>query len=505
MCNLVLSSSTTFLRLWYADNARNAFLSCIDKKTLAAMRLVCHDFKARAAPYLFEDMNVNFKARTFTKTGNVVALDRIGHFVKTFSFNMPHSRETFLPPLLDPVTGEQRSFVYTPQVRSSKSKDERQPKYGDWETTELVIQQYPPIFHAATNVTSFIRAFRSMPNLRHFKVSCPGQEESHRYRRSAVDYALISLRMAIERSSLPLLDTLSLDSVHPAALHDLQPIGGPGSTPNSSRRWSQIQTLNIEMSSFPFDVPSRTEHLRILHAYLRTLSSTLTTLTFKWLGSNGLSPLSLDSEAIMSLEACPPSPKSASSSPTRPRTPKPLRFPQLQYMRLDNAVMDASQISAFIQHHRRTLREFIFDNIALRTGDWDAALAPLRHRQQRGRDHERGSGLFVIAPSAEAMDVPCVLSPLDAAARLPPPLPPPPREPVILDTLEPQPQPLRGIAKWLPRRRNRQPRDGFTPVQVLLQQQLSPRLAQKPRETTTTTPRHLQLRDVFRTAVFPWR
>ena len=377
------SGSPTFLRFWFADNVRNSLLSQLDKKTLGAMRLVCHDFKARAAPHLFEDIKVNFSARTFTKTGNAMALERIGHHVKTFNFNMPHSQETFLPPLLDPMTGEQRSFVYTPQVRSSRTKEERKPKYGDWETTELVIQQYPPIFHAATNITSFVRAFRSLPNLKHLKVSCPGQEESHRYRRSAVDYALISLRIAIERSLLPMFDTLSLLSVHPAALHDLQPLCGLGSTPNSGRRWLQVQNLNIEMSSFPFDVASRTEHLRILHAYLRTFSASLTYLAFKWLGSKGPSPLSLDSEQILSADVSPPSPR-LSDSPTRPRTPKPLRFPQLEYMRLEFAVMDSFQISTFIQNHRHTLQEFIFEDIKLRSGDWGrSAVAAAQVRAQR--------------------------------------------------------------------------------------------------------------------------
>jgi hypothetical protein len=415
-------------------------------------------------------------------------LDRIGHHVKTFTFNMPHSPETFLPPLLDPVTGEQRTFVYTPQVRTSKSREERQPKYGSWETTELVIHQYPPIFHAATNVSSFIRAFRSLPNLRHLKISCPGQEESHRYRRSAVDYALISLRIAIERTSLPLLDTLSLISVHPAALHDLQPLCGLGSTPNSGRRWSQIQNLNIEMSSFPFDVPSRTEHLRILHSYLRFFSASLTRLTFKWLESKGLSPLSLDSEQVLSMDAAPPSPRS-SDSPTRPRTPKPLRFPQLQYMRLENAVMDSFQISAFIQNHRQTLQEFIFEDIKLRSGDWDDALSPL-HTMANKRSRppveipigKSSQLLFGEFSFAEAMDVPCILSPVDAVP-----------EPIVMETLEPQPEPVKGLAKWLPRRhKNRK----LTRSPNVLQKEYRPH-----REWSGTK----HLKDVLRTSVFPWR
>ena len=47
-------------------------------------------------------------------------------------------------------------------------------------------------------------------------------------------------------------------------------------------------------------------------------------------------------------------------------------------MELANVVMNAFQIASFIGEHRDTLRELNFQEIQLRTGIWDDALAPSR-------------------------------------------------------------------------------------------------------------------------------
>ncbi|CRK35497.1 hypothetical protein BN1708_019781, partial [Verticillium longisporum] len=65
------------------------------------------------------------------------------------------------------------------------------PKYANTELGEILTQQYPPLFHAATNVPSFINALAHVPNLRHLTLRTPGQDPRERYRRDAVDYALI--------------------------------------------------------------------------------------------------------------------------------------------------------------------------------------------------------------------------------------------------------------------------------------------------------------------------
>jgi hypothetical protein len=427
----VLSTNQAFLRFWLSEDCRDAFLGHVDKATLRDVRLVCHDFSARAAPFLFKELSVNFKPTSFTKTRRMNALKKIGHHAQKFTFHMPHSSETFLPPLLDQVTGEQHSFTYVPQVDRpvTPNDGQRVPKYGTEELTNMLIAQYPPLFHAATNVPAFVRALSYMRNLKHIVIGCPGQEDPQLHRRSVVDYALISLRIAIERAPLEEFDALTLESIHPAALFYLQPIMGIGSSPGSHRRWSQVRKLSVHMTSFPFDDPDKTEHLRILHSYLRAFSQNLASLHFSWVGKqSGPSPLSLDREPVL--------------RPTdRPSTsPKPLRFPQLQYMVLHNAVMDSSQVASFISRHRKRLIEFSFEDVTLRSGDWDHALKPLRKIRNSKKPSLQEA--YPIQGLPESMDVPCMWSPIEVAP-----------EPRIMETLEPQYQlsPHRSfnMGRWL--------------------------------------------------------
>ncbi|KAF2189267.1 hypothetical protein K469DRAFT_701888 [Zopfia rhizophila CBS 207.26] len=418
ICNLVLSTSSAFLRFWLNDNCREGLLSLVDREDLPNLRLVCHDFSTRAAPYLFEDITVTFKSSTFTKPARIEALSRIGHHVKTLNFNLPHGPETFLPPIIDPETGEEKPFLYEPQVQIPLTLHEKvkQPKYGSWEMTDLLIKQYPPLFHAATNVPAFVTAFSHLTNMMHLKVSCPGFDNAPRHHRSTVDYALISLRIAIERAPLYSLHTLSLLPIHPGGLLYLHPMLGFGSTPSSAKRWGQIRRLAIHMESIPFSSSNpriqmqSLEHLRILHAYLRTLSKGLTRLFFRWKGERGPSPLSLDKEPCML-----PSEELMIHPSMRGqvRGPRPLRFSRLRYMELENALMDSSQIANFIHRHRRTLAEFNFEDVRLRSGNWDEALEPLT--QISGNDAWKRK-------VEEVMDVPIILSPVDIEPRVMGPL-----------------------------------------------------------------------------------
>ena len=476
----MLSNSPTFLRFWHSEPCRNVFLSHLDSKTLLDFRLVCHDFATKSTSHLFKEITVTFKSSSFTKLGRMAALEHIGHHVKTLTFRMPHTEETFLPPLLDPYTGEQRSFVYTPEVNARPKTPDRNatpPKYGSWEVTELLIQQYPPIFHAATNVNSFLRALSALPYLSHVRIECPGQELAHRCRRSAVDYALISLRMAIERAPLFALDSLTLASVHPTAFHYLQPALGPGSNPKSIRRWAQIKNLSIEMSAVPFTVASRSEHLRMLSCYLRFFSPTISQLNFRWLGSTqGPSPLTLSDSPCDPGGSPPPSPTTHPQPPHSPSTakpPRPLTFPKLRYLVLENAVAESDALRAFIARHRRHLREFVFEDTALRGGDWADTLASLS-----GDDDDGAAAAPRRSLDLElSMDVPCMLSPVEGPPlatprphqqprrrRGPPRAAPDPdpdlAELRVMETLEPQAEfqstPVsRGFARWLERRRER--------------------------------------------------
>ncbi|MCJ1415505.1 hypothetical protein MMC32_001837 [Xylographa parallela] len=395
-----MSSASAFLRFWWTDTVRDNFLSYVPKEDLCPLRLACHDFGVRTAPLLFRQLAITFRPSTFTKPARMVALERIGHHVRELTFNMPHGPDTFLPPLLDCVTGEEITFAYEPCCLPARSSAARLsvPTYGSWEMTDLLVKQYPPLFHAAANVSSFIRAFSALPNLKHLKISCPGQEAAHRYRRNTVDYALISLRIAVERSPLPDLDTLSLLSIHPGSLLYLNPTMGFGALPNSAKRWRQIRKLAIHMDTIPYSLTSPTDHLKFLHSYLQTFSCSVRRLVFRWNGPKGPFPLALGSEPSLTT----PSPPLA--CPRRCHLAlRPLKFARLRFMEVENATLDASQVSSFITAHRRSITEFNFEDSNLRTGTWDEALAPLTRISGNERWKKK---------SEEVMDVPLVLSPV---------------------------------------------------------------------------------------------
>ena len=399
-----MHSKTSFLQFWWTDRTRDTFLSCVPKDDLASLRLACHDFSVRAAPVLFEEIAVTFRPSIFTKPTRMAALGRIGQHVRSFHFKMPHGPETFLPPLLDPVTGEETPFNYEPYIQTTRDSGSRHsnPLYGSWEMTDMLVKQYSPLFHAAANVPSFIRTFSSIPNLKHLKISCPGQEPNQRYRRGIVDYALISLRIAVERSKLLLLDTLSLLDIHPGAALYLNPSTSFGASPTSVRRWRQIRKLTIQMDTVSLGSP--TDHLKLLHNYLQMFAASLEKFRFRWLGAKGPCPLSLGTETCL---------ETSSPGLACPRTKhlalRPLVFKQVQALEVENVLLDASQISSFITSHRHNVRhcasfELNFENTHLRTGSWDEALAPLTRIS--GNDKWKGS-------TEEVMEVPLMLSPTD--------------------------------------------------------------------------------------------
>lgn len=395
--------TSPFLRFWANDQTRERLLDFLPTEDLPSFRLVCYDFGTRAAPHLFKELTVTFRANTFTKPARVAALARIGHHVKTLHFQMPHTPDTFLPPLISRYTGQEVEFIYEPHCQVNRNSMDRPttPTYGGTEVTELLIQQYPPLFHAAANVPTFIKAFSMLSKVRHLKISTPGQDPSCRYRRSIVDYALISLRIAVERNPWRKLDSLSLLGVHPSSVHYLNPLVGYGCRPDSTRRWRQIRNLVIHMESFIYDhklVDAGPDHLKHLHFFLQTFSTTVSHLTFHWLGEKGLFPLSLSSEHILS----PSSPKLA--CPQRCHLAlRPLKFDKLIFMSVENIITDSSQISTFIITHRRSISEFAFEATTLREGSWDDALEPLSRMTAKSGWKDR--------PEHEVMEVPLMLSP----------------------------------------------------------------------------------------------
>lgn len=320
----------------------------------------------------------------------MATLKRIGRHVEQLNLSLPRTQETLLPPLIN-GHGDEVGFVYAPQHSSNASSA---AKYGSGDVGDLLVKQYPPLFHASTNVPAFVRALNSMPNLSHLSISCPTLDVPPACR-TTVDYALISLRLSIERASLPRLDTLSFSPIYPAGLFYMQPVHGPGATPASGRRWAQIRHLSIAIESSMVARPLRSDQLKSLHNYLRNFAGYLKSFHFKWRGEKGPSPMSLDSEpGIFDRNMSGHADRSAGTA---------IRFTALNHLDVQNAEVDASQISAFISEHHRTLEEFNFESIKFRTGDWDEALSPLAKWRRSLKGRTQGQ---------DSMDVPLIFSPM---------------------------------------------------------------------------------------------
>ena len=287
---------STFLRLWRNDSIRSNIISHLDVTSICALRLTHIECSQSVTKFLFRRVRLTFTPSSFRQS-RVDSLKCIGHYIMHLNFVMPHTPSTFLPPLLSPLTGREFPFLYSPLT--SPSSLPLRPKYGCSQLADLLTEQYPPIFHAATNVPSFLAALTQMPRLRQLTISTPNQEPALRYRRSAVDYALISLRIAIERAHLPFLEKLVLKHVHPASLLYLKHSSGFGCTPAAGRRWSQIRRLYITMDSWDFYGPQPgLDLLKLIDDYIRQFSPYLEKVSFGWNGKKGPCPFALRDDAL---------------------------------------------------------------------------------------------------------------------------------------------------------------------------------------------------------------
>jgi hypothetical protein len=409
----------------------------MDTATMCSLRLVASECCGPTTQTLFTRIRLTFTPSALTRPSRLEALTRIGHHIQHLTFSMPHTEATFLPPLLNPMTGREVSFLYTPHT-SAVSVIQR-PKYGSPELGAVLTQQYPPLFHAATNVPAFINALSRMPNLRHLSISCPGQDPAQRYRRDVVDYALISLRIAIERSPLCRLEKLSLNHIHPSGLHYLRHTSGFGCSPSAGRRWRQIKKLNIAMDSWDFYGTSPgLDHLKILDDYIRSFSSNLEKVSFGWNGRKGPCPFTLFTDPLFAPPKVAAKLFAEVTSPMSPLPAEPPRksmsFPKLRYLQVRNAIMAAEQVADFVSTHRHNVKEFDFDNVFLTNeGTWEEALAPLSETssseewasQQSGSDTGSTSALSSVRSREELdriIDIACEEAPIDPVDVVMPPV-----------------------------------------------------------------------------------
>lgn len=375
-----------FYSLWAQGDIRDRLFIHLSKADISAVRLsnsACCNLVTRR---LFQRIHLTFTPNSFTRPYRVEALARIGHHIEHITFYMPHSEATFLPPLIHPTTGSEISYLYTPHT--SMASTLTRPKYGNSELGDILTQQYPPMFHAATNVPSFINAVKHLPNLRHLTIKTPGQNPAERYRRDIVDYALMSLRIAVERSPyLTKLSKLSLHGVHPAAFLYLKFQDGPGfgCSPNAGKRWRQIRKMHVAVEAWDFYGPSGPglDQLKIIDDYLRQFAGTLEKLSFTWVGRKGPCPLALAEDPLFETPRENKKLFNEVTSPMSPLPPTPgvrsrIRFSRLRYLQVRNASMHAAQLRGLVESHRETVKEFDFENVVLNNGgNWDEALAPL--------------------------------------------------------------------------------------------------------------------------------
>ncbi|KAF7874108.1 hypothetical protein EAF04_002780 [Stromatinia cepivora] len=414
-------------RLWRSHSILSNILTHLDTSSRCSLRLVSTEICTLITSDVFLRTRMTFTPTSLTRPSRLEALSRIGKYIQHLIFHMPHTNATFLPPLLNPVTGQEISFLYTPHT-SIASHDERpsnrRPKYGCPELGEILTQQYPPLFHAATNIPAFIKALSHIPNLGHLTISCPDQDPAQRYRRDIVDYALISLRIAIERAPVLKLEKLSIH-IHPSGLQYLRHMPGFGCTPSAGRRWRQVRKLSITMDSWNFQslLPGR-DHLKILDDYIRNFAPHLEKVSFGWHGRKGPCPFSLSKDPLFAPPretvklfgevTSPMSPLPA--TPPRP----PMAFPKLRHMQVRNATMSEQQVADFVYEHRHTVKEFDFENTSLiNGGTWERALAPLTSRNSRGSEewlsqpsgsdveslqYRSGSDLYDIEEAPDVID-----------------------------------------------------------------------------------------------------
>lgn len=380
------SETHPFYSIWASESIRERLFANLSKSDICSVRLAnsaCCNLVTRR---LFQRVHLSFTPNSFTKQSRIQALGRIGHHVEHIIFYLPHSEATFLPPLIHPQTGSEISYLYTPHT--SMTSTLTRPKYGNSELGDILTQQYPPLFHASTNVPSFIHAMKNLPNMRHLTIKTPGQDARERYRRDIVDYALISLRIAIERTpQLTKLTKLSLSGVHPAAFLYLKSEGGPGfgCSPRGAKRWRQIRKLHVSVEAWDFYGPSGPglDQLKIIDDYLRNFSDCVEKLSFTWTGGKGPCPLALAEDALFD----PPREcKKLFNEVTSPMSPlpatpgvrQPMRFTRLRHMQVRNASMSEAQLRRLVEGHKATVKEFDFENVVLLNGgNWDEALAPL--------------------------------------------------------------------------------------------------------------------------------
>lgn len=429
-CTVVLSTNRTFLSFWHSDKCRERFLYFLDPPDLASLRLVSLDLSARIAPRCFGAMTCTFRVHSFAKRSRIQALERIGHHVQTLTLILPYKIEHMLPPLIE-VTGEEKKFTYTPvqpDSRSSRQARVREPKYGDWETTDLLVRQYPPLFHAAANSACFTRCIAALPHLSRLIIKGQGDDFHVRaHHRSISDFALISLCAALDQTAPHALTRISLRDLPTSAMKYLTP---RRTTESAVSDWcSRITHVDAAMKSIHVKPSDQPDELAIVQSHLRNFRR-LETLSFEWSGTLCPFPFTLPRQA--DLRPLPPArnPRRPPAHPAfRKQVPWTLnasqerrpavRLPRLESLHLRNMTTSAMEVHNLLRENER-LRTIDFKDVALQSGTWEEAFRPLT-RARRISETETGHVPIMLAKDDVAAPPEPALKRLDSAIFFTPP------------------------------------------------------------------------------------
>ncbi|KAJ5087009.1 hypothetical protein NUU61_008316 [Penicillium alfredii] len=313
-------------RLWKTPSTRKILSQSISNRDLATCRLVCRKLAVLLAPLLFADITIHFCSSTLPGPSRMAFLERIGRHIEAMAFKIPHSAVTFLPPILDPVTVAPQTFIYRPRHPDAYHSS---PKYGSQEMTGWLVK-HPGAHEEPAASSNQLRRPNAQPSI---PPECRG-------------LCLDLIADGNGTGTINIIDDAfaALDSSRSGALFAAEP-----------GIWRIARFAETLVADPPFDYPhdelslrggptDRADHLKLLHAYLQSF----------------------------------PALKNRTPSPNLDQNDRSAhKFPKLEHLELVNATMDATQVASFIFEHRHSLQELNLEDVVLRSGTWDEALAPL--------------------------------------------------------------------------------------------------------------------------------
>ena len=364
---------STVRKIFQNKRIRSKIFAQLSPEDIASLRMVSSRVNKTISPAIFKTLTVAFRALTFSPD-RLVSLERIGHHVEAFKFIFAHTEATYMPPMLDPESRKLVTLIHEPRARHDGGRQGH--IFGRKRIDAMALHNYGIILMAAVNIHQFTQALSSMKNLRVLIVSCPGTPMGDPGRRCVVDYALWSLRSAVERAGLQNLRRISLDPIHLAGVQYFLPGAlAVGSVISSRRVWRQVKKISLTVSAWKelaSGTPAKYKvQLKFLHQFLEYFNH-VEELTFSWTReARWICPLTLD--------LLPSRNPLMASKPARDRfiVNRPLTFPNLNTLRLENVGMNASDLKSFLSRHTGNFKAWFLEDVYFVHGSLEEALEPL--------------------------------------------------------------------------------------------------------------------------------